>query len=554
MRTDRSEHGAFLLRIGERRVAVRPGHDVVLGCDPLLDVVLIHATVSPRHARFRSDGVAVAVTDLGSEAGTFVNGVRVRSAVVRPGDRIAVGSIPLELTLSAVTPLAEIVRQLQERAAPFEEIMRRKLAAAPCLALSTLVHGLLLLLLWWLAPAPPEETGAGLSLAVARPEVRSEEPLDLPVEEPEDVEVTELTEPPQIHEPTTDFALGESAGPEAELGPGTGPRGDLMDTGLAGFGGGARSMSQGFRRTVATLRRSGLEVAFVIDSTGSMSGVLHDVKRTVLRMNEVLSALVPGVRIGVVAYRDEGDAYVTRTSGLARDLYATVNFVDTVQADGGGDVEEAILAGLAEAFGGLPWTAGAKQVVVLIGDAPPHGHETAEILRKVRSFATRGVVHALYVDSADQAVRDVFQKMAKAGRGQCGPVEDGDTIMRQMLTLAFGQEFRSDIDEAWRTANAKGGALAGLLERRLGSGDVSWIAPRFRVEPVPSWLAGVVARSRSRAAAAELLAVLEDPGVPEAGRQAALYAVRRILDLPRGGDGLSRRSLDSIRRVLMDGR
>ncbi|ABC81588.1 FHA domain-containing protein [Anaeromyxobacter dehalogenans] len=46
------------------------------------------------HARIarRQDG-AWTITDLGSTNGTFVNGVRVRSAVLRDGDEIRVGAV-----------------------------------------------------------------------------------------------------------------------------------------------------------------------------------------------------------------------------------------------------------------------------------------------------------------------------------------------------------------------------------------------------------------------------------------------------------------------------
>jgi hypothetical protein len=55
------------------------------------DVVLDSLSVSREHARLtRTDGLAI--EDLGSRNGTFVNGVRVQRARVAPGDRIRLGA------------------------------------------------------------------------------------------------------------------------------------------------------------------------------------------------------------------------------------------------------------------------------------------------------------------------------------------------------------------------------------------------------------------------------------------------------------------------------
>src|ERR1051326_8491078 len=57
-----------------------------------------------------------------------------------------------------------------------------------------------------------------------------------------------------------------------------------------------------------------LEMVFVLDTTGSMGGLLEGAKQRIWGIvNEVMrSASHPAVRVGLVAYRDRGDEYVTK--------------------------------------------------------------------------------------------------------------------------------------------------------------------------------------------------------------------------------------------------
>src|SRR3954447_16042992 len=60
-----------------------------------------------------------------------------------------------------------------------------------------------------------------------------------------------------------------------------------------------------------------IELVFVIDTTGSMGGLIDGAKQKIWGIvNEVMkSPAKPEVRMGLVAYRDHGDAYVTQVEG-----------------------------------------------------------------------------------------------------------------------------------------------------------------------------------------------------------------------------------------------
>jgi serine phosphatase RsbU (regulator of sigma subunit) len=62
-----------------------------IGRDPGCDLVVPEATVSRRHVRLFWDGNELAVEDLNSSGGTFLNGLKIQRAVIRPGDVLRLG-------------------------------------------------------------------------------------------------------------------------------------------------------------------------------------------------------------------------------------------------------------------------------------------------------------------------------------------------------------------------------------------------------------------------------------------------------------------------------
>jgi predicted component of type VI protein secretion system len=89
------------------------GDTIVVGCTPQLigrhpvsDIQLRDITVSLRHAVARAVGRALEVTDLGSLNGTFVNGERVETAVLRAGDELRIGRFRMTLLPSSAVSAA----------------------------------------------------------------------------------------------------------------------------------------------------------------------------------------------------------------------------------------------------------------------------------------------------------------------------------------------------------------------------------------------------------------------------------------------------------------
>ena len=61
-------------------------------------------------------------------------------------------------------------------------------------------------------------------------------------------------------------------------------------------------------------------------------------------------------RMGTVFYRDKGDEYIVKSSGLTADIPKTVEFIQKQFAGGGGDYPEAVHSALEEAIYRQKWS------------------------------------------------------------------------------------------------------------------------------------------------------------------------------------------------------
>lgn len=167
-----------------------------------------------------------------------------------------------------------------------------------------------------------------------------------------------------------------------------------------------------------------LDVVFLLDTTGSMSGEIREAKERVHQLAEALRAMREGeqVRFGVVAYRDKGDEYVTRVSPLSDDVEITFRFLAALRANGGGDGPEHVLAGLAAAIRDMNWNPepGVERQAFLIGDAPPHldyadGPRPERLIEEAR--AGRIVVNGIGCRSLSGNGIQFFRRIAYATEG-----------------------------------------------------------------------------------------------------------------------------------------
>jgi Mg-chelatase subunit ChlD len=119
-----------------------------------------------------------------------------------------------------------------------------------------------------------------------------------------------------------------------------------------------------------------VEVVFCLDTTGSMGGLIEGAKQKIWSIsNQIASGKpTPDLKIGLVAYRDRRDAYVTQVFDLTDDLDAVHAKLKTFKAEGGGDFPESVNQGLDDAVNKIKWGTDKKalRIIFLVGDAPGH--------------------------------------------------------------------------------------------------------------------------------------------------------------------------------------
>src|SRR5687767_5832515 len=125
-----------------------------------------------------------------------------------------------------------------------------------------------------------------------------------------------------------------------------------------------------------TLSLAYLDVALCVDITGSMTPFIAAARAHMVRVLDALVA-TPNVdlRVAIVAYRDHGSLKLLEQSPFSGDPAETKRRLDKLVVQSppeNTDAAEAVFSGLV-ACAELPWRAGAYRIVILVGDAPPHG-------------------------------------------------------------------------------------------------------------------------------------------------------------------------------------
>jgi len=173
----------------------------------------------------------------------------------------------------------------------------------------------------------------------------------------------------------------------------------------------------GAQRQGVTLPSGGVPVRkfdllLAIDTTGSMGDEIAYLKSELRTILADLRRSHPGldIRLGLVAYKDEGDVYVTRTYPFVSNIDSMQANLQAQYADGGGDYPEAMDLALARAVA-QDWRPDAVKSLLLVADAPPHDENIGKAWRAAEAARAKRIQ---IVPVAASGVGDVAEYVMRA--------------------------------------------------------------------------------------------------------------------------------------------
>lgn len=223
----------------------------------------------------------------------------------------------------------------------------------------------------------------------------------------------------------------------------------------------------------------GLDLCFVVDTTGSMGDDIDDAKANMETILQHLAEKTEDYRVAIVDYRDfpershASEDYAWKLqldfSDKNEAITAAINDLDL---GSGGDAEETVYTALIQAAN-LSWRDNAKKVIIILGDAPPLDPEPytdytyedvliallgadigidfeASDERVTDSMETGGInVFSIGADASEEAA-DFFEQIADSTGGSYAGVEEasqvGDAIVESIEQIELNQTVTVEAD------------------------------------------------------------------------------------------------------------
>lgn len=116
-----------------------------------------------------------------------------------------------------------------------------------------------------------------------------------------------------------------------------------------------------------------IDLALVVDATGSMSDTIASVRRNLASLVNQLAAATSSYRVAVVSYQDipPDGLYASRVDlSFTSNLSSIQEAIGNLDASEGGDTPETVFSGIKSAID-LPWRTGVTKLAIVIGDAGP---------------------------------------------------------------------------------------------------------------------------------------------------------------------------------------
>jgi hypothetical protein len=192
--------------------------------------------------------------------------------------------------------------------------------------------------------------------------------------------------------------------------------------------------------------------------------------------------LVPIARIGIIVFGGKGEKMNIQPLTLSPQKLS--DFLNGIQAMGGGEWEEDTLGAVETGINKMDWKPYAKKVVVLVGDSPPRTEDFAPLLALIRQFkSNNGTFNTVDVAAEEherferefwlkvhreeppkisplpafyRQTQAAYKVLATAGGGSMKSLTKDAHINQQVLILAFGDQWQSQVSAFGRGLNSGG--------------------------------------------------------------------------------------------------
>jgi Mg-chelatase subunit ChlD len=211
--------------------------------------------------------------------------------------------------------------------------------------------------------------------------------------------------------------------------------------------------------------RPKVEVVFCLDTTGSMGSLIDGAKKKIWAIcNQIAGGNpTPDLKVGMVAFRDKGDEYVTKVIDLSDDLDAIHSHLKTFVAAGGGDLPESVNQALDDAVNKVKWSTDKKtlRIIFLVGDAPPHMDYADDVKYPVtcKKSCEKGIIINTIQCGRDADCTKYWKDIAKKAEGSYAAIPDSGGV------VAIATPFDAELDKL-NTALVKTGVTFGGRDKR----------------------------------------------------------------------------------------
>lgn len=234
-----------------------------------------------------------------------------------------------------------------------------------------------------------------------------------------------------------------------------------------------------------------IQVAFNVDTTGSMAPCNWEVRR---KIEEVLTRLfkeIPRLNVALGAngdYCDRNSSYVTTWRDFTTDIHELCKFVRGVRNTNGGDLPECYELVLREAQQ-LNWGVNAKKVFVLVADDIPHPKTDSQNIAhngtgldwiaEARTLAEMGVsVYAVQCLNKGRHADRFYRELTELTGGYHLRLDQFSEIVDLIMAVCFKQTNTGCLRN-WESEVERGGRMTRTMDENFATLRERPIAERF---------------------------------------------------------------------------